>query len=421
MKWLLGFALTFSAGSAFADDDDDDGVERVTGKRPPELDLSETKFVEPPKVNGKYQITEADLGTLEYNLLDYQGANQLGMEPKFVRGIRDGLELVFQRDYKGVTNHFAKFEMDNPDSAVRSVAEVLVWQARMLENFDYRYEAQYWTASAQARASLEAALKTEGNEAWEHFLTAGVAGIEAIHTMRRSKYLKALQLAFEAVDEVQQTRELAPGFADLAMADGMYNYWRTVVTMNSSVLPDFGDHRVEGIQQMEFVEDNGVFLSRPATLALVFTWIEEGDMRKALAACSKNRRRYPDNVINNVVTGTTLVYSKKYDSAITVLDEVFETDPDNDRAHYWKGLALMRTRQLDPAIQEWERYLSSKHLETYHRSQTHYRIGFTKFRQKKYWDAEAELAKAVKIDGHKNAKRQLDRLKQMKKDGKVDY
>src|SRR5690606_28993051 len=138
-----------------------------------------------------------------------------------------------------------------------------------------------------------AALAIPGNEGWEHFLMAGVAGIEAIHTMRKESYLPALQLAFEAMDHVQRSKEAAPAFVDLLLADGMYNYWRTVVTMSTPLLPDFGDHRVEGIEQMQKVEIEGVFLGPPTTLALAFTWIEERKHRNALIACLKNQRAYP--------------------------------------------------------------------------------------------------------------------------------
>ena len=412
---LLGWAIP-----ALAQDDDE--VERVTGKAPPPIEEADIKVPERPNADGKWVIPDiADLKTREFDIVDYRGANEIGLEPEYVHRVREGLEFVYLRDYQGAINYFAAFERDYPDSAVAAVAEALVWQARMLENFDFQYEAQYWVASAKARRDLDHALSVEGNEAWEHFLRAGVVGIESIHLMRTSHYLKALQLAFEAVDEVQQVRELAPDFTDLALADGMYNYWRTVVTQNSKILPDFGDHRAEGIGQMKSVEQGGIFLAAPAALAMAFTWIEEGDMKAAINTCLKNQRKYPDNIINNLVTGTTYVYMRKYRLAQETFDSILAIDPNNRRVYYWRGVAKMRRGQYDGAISDLQKYIDFPYMEDYQRSQAYYRLGQTYYRQHEFAKAEDAYKEAVKVDGHKSAKSSLERMKKAKKEGKIDY
>ena len=212
----------------------------------------------------------------------------------------------------------------------------------MLENFDYRYDKEYWAASKRARKALSSAMKAPGREAWEHLLMAGVVGVEAIHTMRQSQYLSALTLAFQAMDEIGKSREAAPAFIDLKLADGLYNYWRTVITMNSKMLPSFGDHREKGIAQMREVEADAVFMKPIATLSLAFAWMEEKDMRQAERACGRNRKLYPNNVVNNLVTAMVAVRRRQFDKALASLDQVHQVDPKNTYAYYWKGLALLR-------------------------------------------------------------------------------
>ncbi len=346
----------------------------------------------------------------------------LGMDPALAQEIRDGLELLYQRRYEEARDHFAALERRRPRDAagLGPVASLLVWQALMLENFDFQFDKPYWTSTREARKRLEAALKEEGNEAWEHFLMAGVAGIEAIHLTRTGKYLSALQTAFESMDHIEQTRALVPDFVDLKLADGMYNYWRTVVTRSSSILPDFGDRRAEGIQQMLEVERDGIFLQAPTTLSLAFTWIEEGKRDKALASCLALREPYPDNVINNLVTGSVYVSLRRYDEAIGVFDEILEDSPSNKRARYWRGIALQRSGRLDEALREYEAYLGFEYLERYQRAHAHYRIGQIKYRQQKYDEAEQAWRKAIKTGGgHKLAKERLDALKKARKEGKI--
>jgi tetratricopeptide (TPR) repeat protein len=149
--------------------------------------------------------------------------------------------------------------------------------------------------------------------------------------------------------------------------------------------------------------------------------MEEGELKKGLSSCSKNRRAYPDNIINNLVTGMVYIYMRKYDSALEVFDEISEDDPKNERVRYWRGLALQRSGKLDEAKAEFTAYLKGEHLEDYQKSYTNYRLGQVASRQKDYDGAIEHYKEAVKIDGHKGSKRALDRLKERKKEGKIDY
>ncbi|HHO54112.1 MAG TPA: tetratricopeptide repeat protein [Deltaproteobacteria bacterium] len=425
-KWIRTFtcaAVWLTVTPAFADPPAGSGQsmpdeDRVTGKAPPPLSRD-------PRAPGEFglrdDLTPAEFANLPLPYEAYRGAEILKMEPEFVHGIQSGLELIYLRRYNEARDHFARLEEQFPNTGIRAVADTLVWQALMLENFDYRYDKQYWTSSKQARADLESALATPGNEAWEHLLMAAILGIESIHTMRQSQYLSALQLAFQAMDHIERSRDAAPNFVDLKLADGLYNYWRTVVTLSSKMLPDFGDHRVEGIEQMQIVEDTGLFIKPMATLSLAFTWMEESKMKEAATACARNRRLYPDNIVNNIVTGTVSIYRRDYDGALRVLDHVHEIDENNARAHYWKGLAHLRKGDIEAAKREFTTYLDNEHLEKYQRSHTNYRLGQVAAREKDFRRAADHYEASIKIDGNKSSKRALDRLKQRRRNGNIDW
>jgi len=350
-----------------------------------------------------------------------RAAAQLDMDPDLAVGIKDGLELIFLRRYEDARAHFDAVEQRHPGSGLSSVASVLVWQALMMENFDYRFDKQYWVASKAARKELEAAVKVEGNDAWEQFLLAGVSGIESIHTMRQSKYLNALNLAFETLDHIEQTRKISPDYADLLLADGMYNYWRTVVTDSAPMLPTFEDHRQQGIEQMQQVESDGVFLSAPATLSLTFTWLEEKKKSEALKSCQKNRRAYPDNVINNLVLGSIHVSNRRYNLALGIFDEILEDSPKNMRARYWRGLSLHKSGRLAQALTEYQTYLKFDYMEDVQRSQAWYRVGQIHEAKKRYGEAFEAFTQATKLYNHKAAKKKLDALKAKKKAGEISW
>lgn len=421
MRWLaiilFGCSLTLTAWAQESD------VEKFGDKKPPPISAADVKPLPvSTSSEGPYTINSIqELATLPFAPVVYRGAGQINMPPEFVYDVREGLELVYKRDYQAARDYFRDVEERFPHTGLGPVSDVLVWQALMLENFDFKFEKQYWVSSAEARTALTTALTVEGGEAWEYFLMAGVAGIEAIHTMRRSQYIKALQLAFEAIGHVNKVRELAPNFVDLALADGMYNYWRTVVTLNSKLLPSFGDHRAEGIAQMRLVEQGGIFLSAPTTLAMVFTWQEENDMKEALSSCVKNYRRYPNNIINNLVMGSTYIYTRRTKLALETFDRISSADPKNHRVKYWRGVALHRSGQYATALNSFEEYLAGEHLEDYQVAYSYYRIASTYRRMKEFAKAEDYYKRAIKVNGHKSAKSGLDSLRKQKKDGKISY
>jgi len=349
------------------------------------------------------------------------GGKQLGLDPRFVYGVQQGLEMLYLRRYEGARDHFAALEAEWPGTAMRSVADVLVWQALMMENFDFRYDKQYWTASKMARADLDAARATPGNDAWEALLYATVLGIESIHTMRQGGYVSALKLAFQAMDEIEGCRAAAPGFVDLTLADGLYNYWRSAVTMHNKMLPDFGDHRQQGLAQMQAVEATGVFVRPMATLSLAFSYWESGELSKAATYTAKNRAAYPDNVINNLVSGMLFTSMRRYDDAIVQCDRVLAVDPKNTRVHYWRGLALLKSNRVPEAKTELQTYLAAPHLELDQRSYGHYRLGQAHERAKEWTQAMEQYRLAVKLDGHKGAKAAIDDLEEKKKAGAITY
>lgn len=358
---------------------------------------------------------------LEYDLVVYRGARQLGMSRSFVHLARQGLELIYNRQYREARGYFAEMEAIFPGTAVSSIADLLVWQSTMLENFDFRYDAQYRAASEAAAVKLEAALKEPGNEGWEHFMMAGVVGIESIHAARQGRYIPALTLAFKAIDHVEAVRVAAPDFVDIKLADGLYNYWRTVITQKNKALPDFGDKKKEGIEQIEFVEREGIFLSPPATLSMAFTWIEESDYKRAVDACARNHKRYPSNVVNELMLGMSSLYLRVYDDALAAFDRVLAIDPKNKRVRYYKGLTLYRADRTAEAQAEFETYLGFDYLEDYQRAAAHYRLGKVYYRQEKYAAAEEQYKEAVRIDGNSSAKAALDQMKKARKEGKITY
>lgn len=363
-------------------------------------------------------LTKEEALKLEWPLSVHRGAIALDLEPEFVWACYQGIEYIYKRDYKNAKKHWDSLNTAYPGRGVGHVGNVLLYQSLMLENFDYRYEQQYLFHSQKAIEELTASLSQAGAEAWENFLMGGMIGIESIHTMRRGDFVPALTRGVEAIGHIKRVKELAPDFSDVVLGDGLYLYWKSVVSQNSSLIPDGEDQRLEGVSLMRKAEAESVFVGPASTLALVFTWIEEREFKRALDACMLNRRQYPENIINNMVMGRVYMYMRKYDNSLKIFEEVLVTAPDNMRVHYYMATTYLRKRDFDSAEASIDKYLAFD-LEPEFKAAGLHRKGDIYYRRKDYKSAEKLYKEAVKVNDYEPSKARIKRIKKLKKDGKI--
>ncbi|MCP4810068.1 MAG: tetratricopeptide repeat protein [Proteobacteria bacterium] len=401
MIWLLSTL-------AFAQDDEPDGS--ITGGAAPELGEVEERVT-----------TDIDASAPtdgEWPARVYVGAKALGLEVDFVGQTHQGVQLVYKRQYGPAKKHWNAMTEDWPGRGIGNTGLVITYQALMMENFDFNWEKSYYKANTAAAEELNASLEKPGAQAWEHFLLGALGGVEAIHMMRKSEFMGAIWRGVEAMEHIDQVKVLAPDFKDVLVGDGLYKYWRSVVTLTSKALPNFGDERADGIADMKQAEKEAVFMGPGATLALAFTWIEEKKMAKALDSAETNHKAYPHNVVNNLVYGRVLLHQKRYREADSVFQTVLEDAPENKRSHYYLATSYVKQDRLDEAESHIDTYMGFA-LDDYYQAQACHRKADIYWRRKNYAQAEDWYRKAVKTDGYKASKKRLAKIKQMKKDGVI--
>lgn len=344
----------------------------------------------------------------------YRAAEALGSKVEMLDECREAIELIYKRRYKDARKVLDGVRTKYPTTGLGPLGLVLIYQALMFENFDWRYEKQYELAFKDVRAQVDVGLATPGDEAFEHFVLAGALGIDAIHKMRKTEFLPALNRAYEALKALEKTKKLAPTFADASLGDGLYLYWRTVASQSSKLLPAFEDKRVEGLALMEKAEKESLLLGPGATLALAYSYIEERKLKSALERCLYARLEYPDNVVNNMTLGRIYTSMRRYPDALRVYDDILDDAPDNQRAHYFRGVVLARSQRYDEAQKAYETYLGFKDVPKDARGQTLYRLGALHMRQKRYDKAEGYFKQAIAETGNEAAKRALERLRKLK-------
>lgn len=355
-------------------------------------------------------VASDEKGLAAYSPLTYKTAEVLRVDVVFADRCRRAIEAIYARKYKESKAELDSLSKDYPTTGIGPAGTAVIYQALMFENFDLRYEKQYRAAHEAALRQIGDGQKTPGNEAIESFLLAGMMGIDGIHRVRKGEYLAAISAGLDAVRALADVKAAAPGFVDPLLGDGMWLYWRTVVSRMTPLLPDGTDDREAGKVLMKQVEKEGVLMSPAATLSLAYSFIEEGDLRNALARSMYGRSKYPDNVINNMTAGRVLSQMRRYDESVRMYRAVLATAPDNQRSHYHLGVVLARQGKLAEAETAYRTYVAFTEPPADARGAAWYRLGLVYARQGRPADAKAAYEQAVAVSNNAAAKKALEKM-----------
>ncbi len=339
---------------------------------------------------------------------EFTGENDLGVEPDLMRRVQRGLDQIYQRQYDDAQAQFTAIKSLYPDSPAGPFGASVVYLAIMLENGDEELREEYLVESGQALALAERALKTGQQKGWNTFLYAGIQGIDGLDRAQQGDVLGALNKGWEAIESMKRVKAMEPAFADADLGIGIYNYWRTVVTEDMEFLPRFGDHREEGLAQMERARDDGLLVWVGGSLALALAHKEAGDYDRAIDECLALQAEYPDNVINNTLLGYLYAKNRDYEEAMAAYERVREVDPNNRIVLWYIGELYYRTETNDDLARVYYTKYLQLSIPTRLRSQTHDRLGEIAQRQERHAEAVRQFEAAKKVNpGNKRARRHL--------------
>jgi len=269
--------------------------------------------------------------------------------PLLKQGV-EAFEQVYARRYDEARATFEALSREYPDAALGPFGMAVLAQAKMAENLDYSEDEAYQEAMTQVLERVEAAIDREESMAWNYFIKGTVLGMNSFYNFRKDRLLSAIKDGWVAISDMERARQLEPRFVDPILGVGLYNYWRSVVTNWFKNLPGFPDRRKEGLEQMVYARDHGVFAPPLARLSLAFSYYEGRRFDDALAQCLALQEAYPENIINLQILGRVYMRKRKYTKAEETLLQVLTIDPTNVQVHYALGyLYFYRLRDLEKA------------------------------------------------------------------------
>lgn len=342
----------------------------------------------------------------------------------------EGERLLMSRDYAGGQALFQKLSEDYPESPAGAFGLMAMWQTRMFENRDFRFISQYDAAENKMTALCDERLLPEQPKEWDMFVCASGFGMKGFFDARRDKWLQGLGGAVRAVRTYKRLLWLNPNFIDAEMGIGMYEFWRSVVTLKFKWLPFFSDQRAAGIAKVEKVANSGKYVRDLAKANLAYMYIEMKNYDRALSLLNELSVRYPRNVLTRQAKGEVFWWQKKYQDCYDTFAQLLKEDPKLTRSLYWMAASsVLPYMKVDAggapradsklpddiatrARDQLNQYLQSKPIKVW-AAAAHYWLASIAEWQGDKATAIAEYEKALALDKHdsKEIKSRLARLK----------
>jgi tetratricopeptide (TPR) repeat protein len=263
------------------------------------------------------------------------GANTLGVEPDLLCDIQDGFVMIYARQYPDALKHYRSVSERRPDSPVGPICRAIVYQVIMFEEWDEGYDDTYAHEIEVARERMDR-LATD-TVAWNHFLDAMIATLEALDHLHGNEHLSAVNRGWEAIEAMRKTRRAAPEFADPDLFLGVFNYYLSAITRRYKGLPSFTDRRDEGFAQMERARDEGLLTRIAARFALAYCYLDHDAYDEALVECRVMLSMYPDNILANSLQARVQIEAGDAEGALATLAAIRRVDPDNKRLPWYMG------------------------------------------------------------------------------------
>ena len=135
----------------------------------------------------------------------------------------------------------------------------------------------------------------------------------------------------------------------------------------------------------------------------------EDDYNKAIQSADKLLAIYPENIIIRILKGRVLIWSKKYDAAISLFKEIYQMDPLNNKALFYQGVAVAKKKDYAVAKPLFDQYLNVE-KDPWGRAMGLYYLGLIAETEKDYPTARGYYEKSINVHKLKAAKKRLSKL-----------
>ncbi len=284
------------------------------------------------------------------------GVNTLGIDPDVLCEIQLGLVMVYERRYQDALKMFRARSERDPHSPVGPICRAILYQVMMFEDWDESYDDPYRHELEVARQRMDQ-LASDA-DAWNYFLDAMIATLEALDRLHANDHLAAVNHGWAALEAMRLSKRADPTFADPDLFLGIINYYLSAITRRYKGLPSFADKREEGFAQIKRSRDEGLLTPIAARFALAYCYLDHDAYEEALTECRAMLAMYPDNILALSLTARVQTEAEDAAGAMATLDHLRAIDPDNKRLPWYLGEAnRVAVKDRAEARRQYQLYL----------------------------------------------------------------
>jgi len=249
--------------------------------------------------------------------------------------IGNGIRLIYQERFAEAQDLLARMTKKYPEHPAGYFFQAAALDAVMQHYASDRHEQRFFELCDKAIRVGEQYLRSHPNDVWAGFFVGGANGFKGTYEARYERWISAFRNGYEGVSIFQKIAQRAPGFADVGMGLGTYDYWRSRLTKTLWWMPGVEDRREQGIQELRNTMERGVYTKEGSASALMWALMEEKRFADALLVTERMLALYPNCRVFLWAQGEALYRLGRYKQAEDVFVYILDTvEADADDNHY---------------------------------------------------------------------------------------
>lgn len=278
--------------------------------------------------------------------------------------IQQGLESILDRHYEAAEEIFSELQRNFPGHPIGLLGKMAIYQARMYENFDWKYQQDFEKAAQENHQLSRATLNNKRSRPKDLLAAAASFALESYHEARKDNFLKALNLTNQVARCLNRIRAQDPHLEethDRLLGLGLYDYWKSVAVLKFRFIPMlwlYQDRRERGLARVNEVIQQGPYLAPVAKLAKAMILLEKNEHRQGIELARGFLKEHPRNIIMKNFLGIFLVKDKQFNPAEKIFAQIRREAPEVHLPSYYAGVMAHHRGRLSQALAHFAHYRS---------------------------------------------------------------
>jgi hypothetical protein len=225
--------------------------------------------------------------SLSQKYLDYQDEEIKGL-------LLEGIDASFRENYPLAESIFNIVVQLAPQDPAGYFFKAASYQAQMVDYESDFKEKEFYENVSMAKKLASERIKNNKKDAWAYLLWGNAYGAKGLYDARKGNWWSGLNNGLSAKSALKEAIKHNPELYDAYVGLGSFHYWASVVTKAFWWLPFIGDHREEGIKEMQLAYEKSIFSSDAAANGLVWMYIQEKKFNPAIELATEMQYKYPE-------------------------------------------------------------------------------------------------------------------------------